>query len=170
MREEKPEFRAFNSAFSVYARVLSQTSILSKQSVDQLPFPYPMKKFQNNQPIRYPNSLLNFKNIYLIHIKFDKSLIRDEYRANFFQFIHQLWSQPKVVIEVALRYVSCEESIILDLENKFGKTRLKSQVCDLHALEIYEIFNYLTEVSFFDKSNNLDDFYERDTINEFIRK
>ena len=170
MPESNENFRPFNSALSVYSSILSKVSVLSKQSVEEF-YPYPIKKWENrnnnNQPYLYPYTLLNCKNIYLIHIKFDKTLVSDDNRASFFHFIHQLWSQPKVMLGEALRHLSCTGSTVQDLENKFGQNRLNTQICDLHALEFYEVFDSLSTSSLFNNLNKLEEFYKKDTLNEF---
>ena len=170
--EINPSFCHFNSALSVYSAILSRVSVLSQHSIEDF-YPYPLHRSLNDtREEHFPQNLISFNNMYLIHIKLDNSLVDDENRAKFFHFIHQLWSQPNVSLRKALNCISCNESTIQDLENVFNKRLLQQQVCDLHALELYEVFNYLAKSSVHrflhtvHYNKKVLEFFENDTNNE----
>jgi phospholipid N-methyltransferase len=143
--ELKENFIYFNSALSVYSSILSKVEVLTQHDSQDF-YPYPLiKALNSDREMRFPQNLVNYKNMYLIHIKFDTGLILQQDRGKFFHLIHQLWSQPNVTLSDALKCI-CGIDHIKELKKKLNFNIYK-QVRQLHSFQFYQLFELLIKDS-----------------------
>ena len=80
--------------------------------------------------------------MYFVHIKLKNSLVEDDNREKFFHFIHQLWSQPNISFNKALKCAHCNSESIKNIKRILGRSIYKN-VRELHALQFFLAFDHL---------------------------
>lgn len=153
----KKEYSRFNSSLNVMATMFSKIKILDEQKCDFF-FPYPIVSTPNKYKTAYQK--IDFKKMYLVSLKFDKTQIELKNKHLFYLFIAQIFVRPNNFMKDALKSICTN----VDRLCKETSVSLYSPVNSIHPYKFLQMYEYLVQNSEISKLTRLQDLKPQDFV------
>ncbi len=140
-------YQAFNSCLSVLSSVFSECELIDQQDCNYI-FPYPLVATPNKF-LRYPFNKLNFKQLFLVNLRFksnDETFMNTvvnshflKHKRLFYLFMSQLFVRPINSLHDSLKPL-CRN---VNVACKHNSLNIYTQVNKISAIKYFKLYEYL---------------------------